>query len=153
MDPGWLILCVALAIECFLVTLLIMPVPSNMVRGAITQWIVSLLSNQTVKYSGFAILVLDAYYFAYTMDAISNPLVHVGILSPLEESIVSCETGLAMFRNERNAYITGFSLFMFLVLRRLVDIQSQLFESRRVAKASTQVPVGRPVESGKPKNA
>ena len=35
-----------------------------------------------------------------------------------------------MFRNERNAYITGFSLFMFLVLRRLIDIQMKLHEVR-----------------------
>jgi len=153
MDPGWFVLCLALALECFLVTLLILPMPSNKVRGAITKWVISLLSNQTVKYGGFALLVLDAYYFAFTMDAISNPLIHVGIMSPLEESMVSCEKGLAAFRNERNAYITGFSLFMFLVLRRLVDIQSQLFESRSLAKASASVPLGRPVDTGKPKHA
>jgi hypothetical protein len=35
MDPGWLVLCLALALECFLVGLLILPVPSNKVRGAI----------------------------------------------------------------------------------------------------------------------
>jgi len=153
MDPGWFVLCVALALECFLVTLLILPMPSNKIRGALTTWVVSLLHNQTVKYCGFAVLALDAYYFAYTMDAISNPLYHVGMMSPMEEQVISCEVGLAMFRNERNAYITGFSLFMFLVLRRLVDIQSQLFESRSRAKAAANVPVGRPVEAGKPKNA
>ena len=83
---------------------------------------VSLLSNQGVKYAGFAILLLDAYYFAGTMDALSNPLVHVGIVaSPIDDVILSCEVGLEKFRNERNAYITGFSLFMFLVLRRLTS--------------------------------
>ena len=137
---------------------------------------VSLLSNQGVKYAGFAILLLDAYYFAGTMDALSNPLVHVGIVaSPIDDVILSCEVGLEKFRNERNAYITGFSLFMFLVLRRLtssrgftpaarteptvpaqprrlVDIQSQLFHARETNKQSSRVPVGKPVEeSGKPK--
>ena len=34
--------------------------------------------KQGVKYAGFAILLLDAYYFAGTMDALSNPLVHMG---------------------------------------------------------------------------
>jgi hypothetical protein len=102
------------------------------------------------------VLALDAYYFAYTVDAISNPLIHVGIMSAVEESMVSCEQGLIMFRNERNAYITGFSLFMFLVLRRLVDIQAQLFDARSFAKSSASVPLGRPVDTGavaKPKHA
>lgn len=88
---------------------------------------VSLLSNQGVKYAGFAILLLDAYYFAGTMDALSNPLVHVGIVaSPIDDVILSCEVGLEKFRNERNAYITGFSLFMFLVLRRLTSSRGLL---------------------------
>lgn len=87
MDPGWLVLCLALALECLLVSLLILPMPSNYVRGAITKWVVSLLSNQGVKYGGFCVLLLDAYYFAYSVEFISNPLVHVGFMSPVEEAM------------------------------------------------------------------
>ena len=110
---------------------------------------VSLLSNQGVKYAGFAILLLDAYYFAGTMDALSNPLVHVGIVaSPIDDVILSCEVGLEKFRNERNAYITGFSLFMFLVLRRLIDIQQKLHQARAGVKAAGDgIPMGKPVKS------
>ena len=97
---------------------------------------VSLLSNQGVKYAGFAILLLDAYYFAGTMDALSNPFVHVGIVaSPIDDVILSCEVGLEKFRNERNAYITGFSLFMFLVLRRLTSSRGLLLRRARTHRA------------------
>ena len=39
-----------------------------------------------------------------------------------------------MYQNERNAYITGFSLFLFFVLRRLLDIQRKLHEARQQMK-------------------
>ena len=63
------------------------------------------------------------------------------------------------FERERNAYITGFALFLLLVLRRMVDIQRQLFKLRAEMKDVQKryptlfnetrdphgVPMGRPV--------
>ena len=75
----------------------------------------------------------------------------------LEDALVTCELRAMAFERERNAYITGFSLFLFLVLRRMVDIQKQLFtmrsEMKNVQKRYPQifqnshesVPMGRPV--------
>ena len=44
--------------------------------------------------------------------------------------LLSRANSVMAFERERNAYITGFSLFLFLVLRRMVDIQRQLFKLR-----------------------
>ena len=43
---------------------------------------------------------------------------------------------------ERNALICGASLFLWFVLRRLVDIQGKLHESRAMHKAVGGVPTG-----------
>ena len=95
----------------------------------------------------------------------------LGILSPVEYA-VSCEAKQDMFRQvaliprspslslrlsepslnpnpnptpteqERNALICGASLFLWFVLRRLVDIQGKLHESRAMHKAVGGVPTG-----------
>jgi len=70
--------------------------------------------------------------------------------------------GRSLFRNERNLYITGGSLFIFLVLYRIIDVQSKLHEHReRVKELEAQnkemttrlsmlvpsaVPIGEPVD-------
>ncbi|KAL1523306.1 hypothetical protein AB1Y20_018252 [Prymnesium parvum] len=152
MEPGWLVLCVGLLFECLLVTLLIMPVPSNAVRGAVTKWVTQLWHVAGVRYAFIAIMALDAFYFYFVMDALFHPLYDLGFLSPIEQA-PTCELKMDLFRNERNAYITGFSLFMFFVLRRLIDIQTQLHQARASIKrmGGGDVPMGEPVvPMGKP---
>ena len=39
-----------------------------------------------------------------------------------------------LFYNERNAYITGSSLILFIILNRLVNIQDKLYEMRQQVK-------------------
>ena len=73
----------------------------------------------------------------------------LGILSPVAYAI-TCEAKQDMFRQERNALICGASLFLWFVLRRLVDIQGKLHESRAMHKAvggapKGGVPMGMPV--------
>lgn len=41
-----------------------------------------------------------------------------------------------LFRNQRNLYISFFSLFLWLVLYRLIDLMRQLVETRKALKAS-----------------
>ena len=109
--------------------LLILPMPSNKVRGAITRWVTGLWKNDAVRYTFTAIMALNVFYFYFVMDAILHPFYDLGLLTPIEQA-PTCELKMDLFRNERNAYITGFSLFMFLVLRRLIDIQTKLHEVR-----------------------
>lgn len=47
---------------------------------------------------------------------------------------VTCEVKQAMYREERNAFIAGMGLFLFLVLHRLVDIQDKLHKARESVK-------------------
>lgn len=63
------------------------------------------------------------------MGALLHPLYDLGILNPVDMS-VTCEIKQAMYREERNAFISGMGLFLFFVLNRLVDIQDKLHRSR-----------------------
>jgi len=145
MEPGWFVLVVALMLECLFVILLILPMPSNKVRGFITQWVTKVCEHPAVRYGFTAVMILDAVYLYFLMGALTHPLYDLGFLSPIENA-PTCELKVDLFRNERNAYITGFSLFMFLVLRRLIDIQSKLHQAREDMKAMRgSVPMGSPV--------
>lgn len=135
MDPGWLILFLFLMIECVLVTLLVLPMPSNTVRRAVTDFIASLWNHKGVQYAVIAILVLDAVYFYAEIDALRHPLYDLGLLA--QENAMPCEMRAAAMQRERNAYITGFGLFFFFVLRRLVDIQDKFHSARHLAKSIT----------------
>jgi len=45
MDPGWLILFCFLAIEVFVVLILIFPMPNNAVRGAVIEYTTKIWDN------------------------------------------------------------------------------------------------------------
>ena len=132
--------------EAALVLLLVAPMPSNQVRGAIVHAIVSAWEkNPGVRYVSYAVLAIDCLYFWHVIDALSAPLYAFGIF---EDAFLNCEMRAMAFERERNAYVTGTSIFLFLVLRRLVDIQAKLFESRGEAKAAgARVPMGKPIQT------
>jgi B-cell receptor-associated protein 31 len=140
----WFILFLFMLIEAIIVLLLVAPMPSNSVRGALLKAITGTWESQTaVRYVSYAAVIINALYLWRVSDALKVPLYAFGIL---EDPLISCELRASRFERERNAYITGFSLFLFLVLRRLVDIQAKLFESRADAKsASAVVPMGAPI--------
>mmetsp|Transcript_11346 Transcript_11346/g.16671 ORF Transcript_11346/g.16671 Transcript_11346/m.16671 type:complete len:158 (-) Transcript_11346:121-594(-) len=133
MDPGWFVLFLFLIVEIILVTLLCLPVPSNDVRGAITTFVINIWENKQVQYFIYFILIMDVIYFYFVFHALLNPFYDLGILSPVEMGI-SCEQKQDLFYNERNAYITGGSLFLFFILNRLVDIQEKLHQARKHVK-------------------
>ena len=70
--------------------LLVMPVPNNNVRGAITKWVTGLWDIPGVRYTFMAILGLDLIYFYFVMDAILHPLYDLGLLTPIEQA-PTCE--------------------------------------------------------------
>ena len=154
MEPGWFVLFVFMIIEAFFVLLLVMPMPSNKVRGAITGF-VTLVWDQTpaVRYTAILLTLVNLVYFVSVFDALAHPLYqHLGFMTLSEDLLaVSCELRASHFERERNAYICGFSLFLFLVLRRLVDIQAKLHESRADVKTIGHgVPMGMPIGSSVP---
>jgi len=132
MDLGWSILSAFLIIEILLVTLLCLPMPSNEIRGFINNWVASLWEFKPVVYTALGLLLLDIIYFAYVFQSLANPLYDLGFWS--HDMGVSCEYKQDLYLAERNAYITGANLFLFFVLRRLVDIQGKLHVARGQVK-------------------
>ena len=114
-------------------TLLCMPMPSNEIRGRVNSWVASLWHAQPVQYTVYALLVVDIGYFATVADALLHPFYDT--LAPAQNMGISCEYKQDLFYNERNASITGASVFLFFVLRRLVDIQDKLYQSRGQVKS------------------
>ena len=150
MEPGWFVLLAFMLVEAFMVLLLVMPMPNNAARNAVVTFVSSLWDKAGVRYVFYALLAIDVFYFWYVWDALLHPLYDFGILVQIEA--VSCEIKANLYQNERNAYITGFSLFLFLILHRMIDIQKKLYLSRETMKRAERggepVPMGQPV--GKP---
>ena len=122
--------------EIVLITLLVIPMPSNDVRGAITTFVANLWEAQVVRYTVYALLAIDVFYFWFVFDALLHPLYDYGIVrNPAVEMGITCEAKQNLFYNERNAYITGGSIFLFFILNRLVDIQDKLHKSRHQVKS------------------
>jgi hypothetical protein len=135
MDPGWLLVTGGLLFQCVLVILLVIPVPSNHVRGAILQLVHLIWTPQPVKYIVALVMALNAWYFWSTLHFMSR---QGSLLSPIDTARTQTEE-ISLYRNERNAFLTGGNLFLFLVLRRLVDIQDQLRRARIAYKEHDQV--------------
>lgn len=80
MDPGWFFLFMFFMAEALLVTLLVLPMPSNNVRGAIVKWIVSLWESRPVQYTSYVMLALNVIYFWFVCDALLHPLYDFGFI-------------------------------------------------------------------------
>ena len=137
MDPGWFFLFLFFMVEVLLVTLLCLPMPSNEIRGAIVRWIVRTWETRPVQITSIILLALNVVYFWFVCDALLHPLYDFGLIqNPFVEGGMTCEAKQNIFYNERNAYLTGMSIFMFFVLNRMVDIQDKLFQARHEVKRS-----------------
>ena len=135
MDPGWFVLFLFFMGEATVVTLLVLPMPNNRVRGAIRDFVAQLWEQKPIQYFVFAMLALDLFYFWFVFDALLHPLHDFGIWrNPAMEGGITCEAKQNLFYNERNAYLTGMSVFLFIVINRLVDIQDKLRAARNRVK-------------------
>eukprot|EP01059_Diplonema_ambulator_P031847 TRINITY_DN598_c0_g1_i1.p1 TRINITY_DN598_c0_g1~~TRINITY_DN598_c0_g1_i1.p1 ORF type:complete len:158 (+),score=42.54 TRINITY_DN598_c0_g1_i1:68-475(+) len=131
MDPGWLILCFFLIIEVLLVTLLIFPMPSNTVRGVVLDGIRKVWKMYpNIRTASAVIMFLNIWYFWSAMQFIYSDAAY---------NTENKEVRLKLFREERNAYLTGFGIFNFLVLYRLLDLHTQLHDAREAQKREQTV--------------
>ena len=139
--------------EAAVVLLLCMPMPSNKVRGAVTYFVTSTWNaTPALRWISGTVCLIDAFYFYQVVDTLLDPLRQRFGWLIVDDPLVSCEMRIHAIERERNAYITGCSLFLFLVLRRLTDIQGKLHEARYEAKsASAGVPMGQPVPPARSK--
>mmetsp|Transcript_12286 Transcript_12286/g.16084 ORF Transcript_12286/g.16084 Transcript_12286/m.16084 type:complete len:144 (-) Transcript_12286:236-667(-) len=134
MDPGWLVLFLFMMGEMTIAALLCLPMPNNAIRGHITGFVGGLWEKKPVQYIVYCALALDLLYFWFVSDALLHPLYDFGILNFAVEGGITCEAKQDLFYNERNAYLTGMSLFLFIIVNRLVDIQDKLHQARNRVK-------------------
>ncbi|KAJ9473105.1 hypothetical protein DIPPA_33216 [Diplonema papillatum] len=127
MDPGWMFICMFLFGEVAVILTLIMPMPSNRIR----QFTIGTLREVWNKYPylrhmSFVIMLLDLY-FLYTS---------VTFIYADHAFMDQTQYRIRLFREQRNAYLTGFGLFLFFVLTRLMDLHTQLYHAREAQKLS-----------------
>jgi B-cell receptor-associated protein 31 len=124
--------------ESVLVLLLCAPMPSNTIRGAVTHWVSSLWNHQLVQ-SAFAVTsIVNGCNLAMLFYALRQPYYQLGLGFGRRHMRALMEMGaqIELLRNERDAFISGTSLFLFVILRRLVRIQMQLHSARAAEKAA-----------------
>jgi len=139
MDPGWMLLYGFLLLECAVVMLLVLPVPNNFLRGLILKLVGKLTDNQGAMVFCGLVLLLDAWYFYDSMKYLYGEKSYREGTAIVDGKVVVTNPQteyIARLRKERGAYISGFGIFLSLVFYRLVELQKQIFEYRKVIKAN-----------------
>jgi len=123
----WGLFFVLLLVECLIVLLLTLPLHSDTIRAFILKclgavWDVSMYTRTLlVTWFGFNVLLfaesLRKINFVENMDPKS-----------MEQKMMNLNQ---LFRNQRNAYLTGSALFLMLVVYRLYKMQSQILVLRQ----------------------
>eukprot|EP01061_Rhynchopus_euleeides_P010998 TRINITY_DN2056_c0_g2_i1.p2 TRINITY_DN2056_c0_g2~~TRINITY_DN2056_c0_g2_i1.p2 ORF type:complete len:133 (+),score=72.54 TRINITY_DN2056_c0_g2_i1:71-469(+) len=121
-DIGWTVMYIFLMLEVAIVAALILPMPSNTIRGFLIDSIRKAWTNfPYVQYTFALVLVLDVLMFSDSMNYIySND--HSG------------HNKIEYFRHQQHAYLTGFSVGLFFVMNRLLDLNTQLYDARELMK-------------------
>jgi len=124
-DPAIICLECLIAVKAIMAFILCLPLPSNAVRGAITGCLNTTTDKfPQIKQFTIVLAVVEAVYLFFAIRS----------LSFMDGPITGCSEQMELFRQERNAYLTGFGLFTTMVITRVYRLQSQLFEARKVAK-------------------
>eukprot|EP00484_Ammonia_sp_Unknown_P021323 CAMPEP_0197041544 /NCGR_PEP_ID=MMETSP1384-20130603/18080_1 /TAXON_ID=29189 /ORGANISM="Ammonia sp." /LENGTH=97 /DNA_ID=CAMNT_0042472489 /DNA_START=193 /DNA_END=486 /DNA_ORIENTATION=- len=82
-------------------------------------------TNSAIRYISWLIVAINMIYFGMTYKNV--------YYSPPQEMLTrweECDVKILRFREQRNLYITGFSIFLFFVFRRVLDIQAKLHETK-----------------------
>ncbi|KAI8473964.1 MAG: hypothetical protein J3K34DRAFT_155824 [Monoraphidium minutum] len=116
--------------EVAIVALLVAPMPSNKMRGQVTAALNKLwTADKYVQRTFWVMLTLNSYYL---VDSVRSLVDHNKIYAA-----ATCESRAMALWIERNAWMSGSAVFLFFVMRRVLDIQAQLFEMRGLVKKAT----------------
>lgn len=128
-----------LLVESLLVLLLCAPMPSNKIRGAVTRWVDNLWNHQFIKYSFSVLSIVNGSNLMMLIYSLRQPYYQLGLGFGRRRVRALMELGaqIELLRDERNAIISGASLFLCVILRRLVKIQMQLHSARTAEKSAT----------------
>jgi len=71
MDPGWLLLFILLVTEAVSLSILILPMPNNTIRGFVIDFFSKTWAGSNIlRYLTFFLLLLNVVYFASSMSSI-----------------------------------------------------------------------------------
>merc|ERR550534_3563674 len=105
--------------------ILLVPLPSNSVRGLITGCLDKVTDKfPQIKQGAILLSVVEAVYLFFAARTWSS----------MDGPIVGCAEQMELFRQERNLYLNGFGLFLTMTIARVYRLQTQLFEARKLAK-------------------
>jgi len=133
----WSIVLLFIYFEIAWILLMLVPLPSNSVRGLLVRLFKFLDSSKHVMLGVkitlalMSLLFLDALRTINHLDEESNVKHH------------QLHVQLRLFRNQRNAYMSGFALFLMFVAWRLQHITMRFHETRadlKKLKAASGVP-------------
>ncbi|KAJ8604362.1 hypothetical protein CTAYLR_002554 [Chrysophaeum taylorii] len=149
MLPGDVLPVASLVVQSLVCLLLVIPMPSNSVRGMIVGGLNRIWDQHPAIRSAAALLcVFNAFLFITELRRLSWPEPPPpppppprrgmpglpGMPPPPPVNDFACEFQLGLFRSERNAYMSGFSLFIYFMMRRLLEIQQMLYKARKAEK-------------------
>ena len=121
-------------LECFVVGLLCLPMPSNYVRKTVVGLLVNVWKKQQpVRFMAGLMFAVNLWYFyeAWSYKGYSGEY--------------SEHDAIKKTREQRNFYLTGAGLFLYVILYRLIEIHSQLHDAREAQKGEKKA-----VEDGMP---
>jgi len=118
--------------EVVLLLLLCMPMPDTRVRGWLLNVMSTIWSSKHLRIGVFVIAALTGLLF---LDALRN-VAYVGdeMKERFEHGRNEHQIALRLFLNQRNCYISGFALFLMLIIFRFYDILNQLHRARSEIK-------------------
>eukprot|EP00808_Paulinella_micropora_P024562 g253.t1 len=118
---------VLLSVEWGLVVLLCLPVPMNELRGWVVNKLQDMWDNKALANGVKGVCLLSALSFVDSMRTLRN-----GELQRQAGNSVFAEAQL--FRNQRNAALSGTSLGLMFVLWRLLNLQKKIYDLRKENK-------------------
>jgi hypothetical protein len=105
----------------------------------VTRWVDNLWNHQFIKYSFSVLSIVNGSNLMMLIYSLRQPYYQLGLGFGRRRVRALMELGaqIELLRDERNAIISGASLFLCVILRRLVKIQMQLHSARTAEKSAT----------------
>ena len=127
----WHLAYALLLCECVACLILVLPMPSNRVRFWLVSICQKLSASTRVRTTEAVLLVITLFLFLDSLRTINRIDQHAHAPGSVHSEMLE---KVSLFRNQRNAYLTGFILFFGVVLYRLQEITVQLYELRKAHK-------------------
>lgn len=130
----WVFVFTLLVVESIALILLILPLP-NAIKKVYMKFISALWNQPQIRRVLIGCLIIVTVLFIDTIRTLYS------ITHKPDDVAVSQTMLISLFRQQRNAYLTGFTLFLLLILYRIQALLQELFQMD--AKTSAIVSQGK----------